>query len=805
MTATATAEAEAPATEATETHFGSRRLRREDPALLTGEARFVDDLALPGALWLGVVRSTEAHAAVSGIDDSAALRIEGVQEVLTGADLAPLWGGAALPCAWPVTDDMHNPPHLPVAVGEAKYAGDAVAVVLADSRYAAADGAAAVVVDYETRPAAIDLAAAAEPDSPLVHESLGTNASYTWELTPDPDAVAQAFADAEHVIEERFVQQRLIPAAMEPRGVAAVPSPAGGELTLYSATQIPHILKVMTAVTLGIGENKLRVVAPAVGGGFGSKLNVYAEEIICSALALRKGVPVRWTESRSEAALATIQGRGQVQDIALAADADGKVQAVKVKLLADMGAYLQLVTPGIPLLGAFLYHGCYDIPHYSFVCTGVFTNKTPTDAYRGAGRPEATYAIERAMDSLAAAVGLSPEEVRARNFIKADAFPYTSCAGLQFDSGDYHAVLDRATELAGLDARRAEQARRRTARSPRQLGIGFSSYVEMCGLAPSRVLASLNYGAGGWEAATVRVLPTAKVQVVTGATPHGQGHETAWSMIVADRLGIDPDDVEVLHSDTAVSPTGMDTYGSRSLAVGGTAIYMATERVLDKARAIAAHRLEASPDDLEYADGSFRVRGTPAKAAAFGEIAFAAFTAHDLPDGMEPNLEAHATYDPPNFTFPNGTHVAVVEVDTETGAVDLIDYAAVDDCGRQVNPLIVEGQVHGGILQGAAQALYEDAVYTDDGQLATASLVDYLVPSAAEAPRYRLDSHVSPSPTNPMGVKGIGEAGTIAATPAVINAIVDALRPLGVTDVEMPASPQTVWRAVEAARVRARA
>ena len=797
MTATATAEAEA------ETHFGSRRLRREDPALLTGEARFVDDLHLPGALWLGVVRSTEAHAAIASIDPSAALAIDGVQEVLTGADLAPLWGGAALPCAWPVTADMHNPPHLPVAADEAKYAGDAVAVVLADSRYAAADGAAAVVVDYEPRPAAIDLAAAAQPDSPLVHESLGTNASYTWELTPDPAAVEKAFAEAAHVIEERFVQQRLIPAAMEPRGVAAVPSPAGGELTLYSATQIPHILKVMTAVTLGIGENKLRVVAPAVGGGFGSKLNVYAEEIICSALALSKGVPVRWTESRSEAALATIQGRGQVQDIALAADADGKVQAVKARLLADMGAYLQLVTPGIPLLGAFLYHGCYDIPHYSFVCTGVFTNKTPTDAYRGAGRPEATYAIERAMDSLAAAVGLSPEEVRARNFIKADAFPYTSCAGLIFDSGDYHAVLDRATELAGLDARRAEQARRRTAQNPRQLGIGFSSYVEMCGLAPSRVLASLNYGAGGWEAATVRVLPTAKVQVVTGATPHGQGHETAWSMIVADRLGIDPDDVEVLHSDTAVSPTGMDTYGSRSLAVGGTAIYMATERVLDKARAIAAHRLEASPDDLEYADGSFRVRGTPTSSVAFGEIAFAAFTAHDLPDGMEPNLEAHATYDPPNFTFPNGTHIAVVEVDTETGAVDVIDYAAVDDCGNQVNPLIVEGQVHGGILQGAAQALYEDAVYTDDGQLATASLVDYLVPSAAEAPRYRLDSHVSPSPTNPMGVKGIGEAGTIAATPAVINAIVDALRPLGVTDVEMPASPQTVWRAIESARAGA--
>ncbi len=781
-------------------HLGTRRLRREDPALLTGEAKFIDDLNLPGAVWVGVVRSTEAHASIIDIDGSAALDIDGVNEVLTGEDLAEMWGGGALPCAWPVTADMRNPAHLPVAVGEAKYVGDAVAVVLADSRYAAADGAAAVVVEYEPHPAVIDIEAALTDGSPLVHETLNTNESYTWPLIPDPDAVEAAFADAAHVIRERYVQQRLIPAAMEPRGVAAVPSPAGGELTLYSATQIPHILKVMTAVTLGIGENKLRVVAPAVGGGFGSKLNVYAEEILCTALALRRGVPVRWTEGRAEAAVSTIQGRGQVQHIELAADADGKVQAVRTKLVADMGAYLQLVTPGIPLLGAFLYHGCYDIPHYSFECTSVFTNKTPTDAYRGAGRPEATYAIERAMDSLAAAVGVTPEEIRARNFIAADAFPYESCAGLVFDSGDYGAVLDKAVELAELDEHRAEQARRRAEGSQRQIGVGFSSYVEMCGLAPSRVLASLSYGAGGWEAATVRVLPTAKVQVVTGSTPHGQGHETAWSMIVADQLGVDPDDVEVLHSDTAVSPTGMDTYGSRSLAVGGTAVYMAAERVLDKARLIAAHQLEANPDDLEYSSGAFRVKGTPEASAALGEIAFAAFTAHDLPDGVEPNLEAHVTYDPPNFTFPNGTHIAVVEVDIETGEVDVVDYVAVDDCGNQVNPLIVEGQVHGGILQGAAQALYEDAVYTDDGQLVTANLGDYLVPSAAEAPRYRLGSNSTPSPTNPMGVKGIGEAGTIAAAPAVINAIVDALRPMGVTDVEMPASPQTVWRAISEAR-----
>ena len=638
--------------EATDLHVGTRRLRKEDPELLTGEAKFVDDLDLPGALWIAMVRSTEAHAVISSIDTSEALAVAGVREVLTGADLAPLWGDeGTLPCAWPVTDDMLSPRHLPVAIDEVNYVGDAVAVVVADTRYAAADGAAAVIVDYDAKPAVVDLEAAAA-GAPLVHDDLGTNASYTWELIPDAAAVDAAFESATHIVKERYLQQRLIPTAMEPRGVAAVPAPMGGDLTLYSATQIPHILKVMTAVTLGIAEHKLRVVAPSVGGGFGCKLNVYAEEILCCALAQQRGVPVRWTESRSEAALSTIQGRGQVQDIELAADADGKIQAVRVNLLADMGAYLQLVTPGVPLLGAFLYHGCYDIPHYSFTCTGLFTNKTPTDAYRGAGRPEATYAIERAMDELAAAVGVSPEEIRSRNFIPADAFPYDSCAGLTFDSGDYQTVLDKAIDLVDLDTRRAEQAARRDAGSPVELGIGFSSYVEMCGLAPSRVLASLNYSAGGWESATVRILPTAKVQVVSGATPHGQGHETSWSMIVADQLGIDPDDVEVLHSDTAISPMGMDTYGSRSLSVGGTAIYMATEKVLDKARLIAAHQLEASEDDLEYVGGAFQVRGTPSRTVELGDIAFAAFTAHDLPDDLEPNLEAQVTWDPSQLHLP---------------------------------------------------------------------------------------------------------------------------------------------------------
>ena len=776
---------------------GTPRLRKEDPALLTGESKFIDDLALPGAQWIACVRSPPAHARITAIDTSDALATEGVVAVYTGEDLAETWA-APLPCAWPVTDDMKNPAHLPVAVDKANYAGDIVAVVVADSRYAAADGLEGVVVDYEPLKAVVTMEDS-ETDQVVIHEDCGTNVSYVWELVPDPDAVEAAFADAAHHITETYVQQRLIPAPMEPRGVAAVPAPHNGDITLYSATQIPHILKVMAAITLGLPEQKVRVIAPSVGGGFGCKLDVYAEEVICMALALRHGVPVRWTEGRTEAATSTIQGRAQRQTIELAADAEGNLTAVRATLLADMGAYLQIITPGVPLLGAFLYHGLYDVPAYAFTCKGVFTNLTPTDAYRGAGRPEATYAIERAMDALAVAVGAGPDEIRSRNYIPTEKFPYDSPAGLVFDSGNYQPTLDRAKELVDWDRRRAEQADRRASGSTRHLGLGISSYVEMCGLAPSRTLGALNYGAGGWESATVRVLPTCKVQVVTGATPHGQGHETSWSMIVADQLGVDPDDVEVLHSDTAIVPEGMDTYGSRSLAVGGTAIWKATERVIEKARVIAAHMLEASTDDLDFADGTFSVKGSPDKEVPLAGVAFGAFTAHDLPDGMEPNLQAHVSFDPTNFVFPFGTHIAVVEVDEETGAVELLDYAAVDDCGNQINPLIVEGQIHGGVVQGIAQALWEDAAYDADGQLRAANLADYLVPSAAELPDMKLDHTVTPSDSNPMGVKGIGEAGTIASTPAVINAVVDALRPHGITDIQMPASPMTVRRAIEAA------
>lgn len=779
--------------------IGKRLLRREDPKLLSGEARFVEDLQVAGTLHLAFHRSPVAHARITSLNLDEARRAPGVTAVYQAEDLAEQWA-SPMPCAWPVTPDMKNPPHYPLAGGKVNFVGDAVAVVVARSAREAADAASLIEVEYEVLPAVVGLEDSLS-NRVVIHEDLGTNVSYVWELIPSPEAIENAFASPAHHIKERYVQQRLIPSAIETRGVLAVPSPMGGDYTLYSSTQIPHVLKIMVALTLGISESKLRVIAPAVGGGFGSKLNVYAEELMCLALARKLRQPIQWQEERTENGQATMQGRGQIQEIELAADENGKLLGVRVNLLADMGAYLQLLTPGVPLLGAFLYHGVYDVPAYSFKCTGVLTNKTPTDAYRGAGRPEATYAIERAIDALGRKMGLDGAEIRKRNLIQPEKFPYHSPAGLVFDSGDYPANLDAALESAGYADLKAQQAQRRESNSKKHLGIGISFFVEMCGIAPSRVLASLSYVAGGWESATVRILPTAKIQVVTGTAPHGQGHETAWSQIVADKLGVPPEDVEVLHSDTAVAPFGMDTYGSRSLSVGGTALHIATERVLEKAKALAAHQLEVSEEDLEYHNASFAVKGSPDRSLPLAAVAFAAFTAHNLPDGMEPNLESQVTWDPPNFTFPYGSHVAVVEVDEETGRVELLRYICVDDCGNQINPLIVEGQVHGGIAQGVAQALFEEAVYDESGNLLNPSLADYLVPSAADLPSFETSHTVTPSPTNPLGVKGIGEAGAIASPPAVINAVINALEHLGVTHIDMPASPEKVWKTIQAARV----
>jgi aerobic carbon-monoxide dehydrogenase large subunit len=767
--------------------------RKEDAKLLTGKARYIDDITVAGTVWMALVRSPHAHARVTSVDLSKAKAAEGVVAAFTGADLADEWA-AGLPCAWPVTEDIKIPDHFPLTKDKARYMGDGVAVVIADSRALAQDAAELVEVEYELLPVVTDVEAAAEDEAPVLHDDFGTNRSYTWTL--EAGEVDKLFGEAAVTVKERYRQQRLIPNAIEPRGVLVQPNPAG-DFTVMSATQIPHILRTTLSLVTGIPEAKLRVIAPEVGGGFGSKLNVYAEEALCLALARRLGRPVKWIAERSEGYLATIHGRDMVQEIELAATAEGKITAVRARLLAAMGAYMQLVSPGIPLLGAWLYSGSYDADAYSFECTGVFTNATPTDAYRGAGRPEATYAIERAVDALARAVGKDPVEIRRLNFIK--EFPAEIASGLTVDSGDFDAALDRGLELVDYEAVRREQAERRDRGDSRQLGIGFSTYLEMCGLAPSRILGAIRYGAGGWEAASVRCLPTGTVQVLIGTSPHGQGHVTTFSQIVADRLGVPVDHIEILHGDTAVSHHGMDTYGSRSLSVGGVAVWNAAEKIIVKARTIVSHQLEVSEEDLEFEAGRFTVKGTD-RSMTVQEAAFAAWTAHNLPDEMEPTLEETAVYDPPNFSWPAGTHIAVVEIDTETGDTRLVRYVAVDEVGNVINPQIVDGQVHGGVAQGVAQALYEGAEYDEEGTLLTGSMLTYLVPSAAELPSFELDRVVAPSPTNPMGVKGVGETGAIASTAAVMNAVVDALLPYGITDIDMPAAPETVWRAIQEAR-----
>ncbi|HSO02047.1 MAG TPA: molybdopterin cofactor-binding domain-containing protein, partial [Gaiellaceae bacterium] len=588
---------------------------------------------------------------------------------------------------------------------------------------------------------------------------------------------------------------RLIPAFMEPR--STVVDPTGEQITMWSATQIPHILRFALAATTGVPESKIRVIAPDVGGGFGGKLQQTPEEMITFAVARRLGKPVKYTETRSESLMTAHHGRDQWQKLTLSAEKDGTVTGLKVELTADLGAYVSLVGGGVPVLGAFMFNAIYKFPAYRFECQTVLTNTTFTDAYRGAGRPEATYAIERLMDELAAEVGVDPLEIRERNWIKHEEFPFTTVAGLEYDTGNYEAATALARESFGYDALRAEQKERRDRGDRVQLGIGVSTFTEMCGLAPSRVLGSLDYGAGGWEHASVRMLATGKVEIVTGASAHGQGHETAFSQIVADRLGVPFEDVEVLHGDTQVIPLGMDTYGSRSLAVGGIALHQVAQKIVAKARTLAAHKLGVDADELDYEAGTFSSDG---KSVTVKELAFAAWAAHDLPEGMEPGLEATAVYDPPNFSWPGGAHAAVVEVDTETGDVQLVRYVAVDDVGKVVNPMIVDGQIHGGIAQGVAQALFEEAVYDDDGQLLTSSMTSYLVPSAVELPTFELDRTETPSPTNPLGVKGVGETGAIASPAAVMNAVADALAPFGVTDIDMPASPERVWRALEEAR-----
>ncbi len=811
-------------TEMARRYMGNSVPRKEDPTLLTGHSNFTDDIRLPGMLHMAFLRSPHAHARITSIDVSAAREQPGVEAVFTSGDLADVLGGGARDaedapgyaveesagsetdvsesplrtfCGWPVTEDIKIPHHSPLAHEEVNFAGEPVAVVLATDRYKAQDALEFIEVEYEPMGAATDIEGALEDGAPLVHEEFGTNECYLWPLaTGDID---EAFEKADVVVRGRYIQQRLIPSAIETRAVIAQPEPLDS-FTVYTSTQVPHFVKDVLSLMCGVSDTKLRVVAPDVGGGFGSKLNVYSEEVLALEVARKLGAPVKWVEDRSENHLATTHGRGQVQYIELAATREGKILGMKVKLLADMGAYLQLLTPGVAIFGSFTYPGLYAFDAYSFECTGVFTNLTPTDAYRGAGRSEAAYAHERIMDALARELDMDPAELRLKNLIPPFDEPTTNPAGVQYDSGDYESCMRKALELADYEEVRAEQRRRREAGDVKQIGIGIGNFTESGGLSPSKVSAAVRLQSGGWEAASVRMLASGKVEVVTGTSPHGQGHVTSWSQIAADALGVDVDHVEVLHGDTAIAPYGRDTYGSRSLPVGGVAVHLACDKVVKKGKKIAAHMLEAAEEDIEFEGGRFSVAGSPDQNVTIQDVAAAAYLADNLPEGMEPLLNEDYTFDPPNFTWPYGTHICVVEVDTETGMVTIPKYVAVDDCGPVVNPAIVDGQLHGGIAQGIAQALYEEAVYDDDGNLVTGTMVDYLVPGAPEIPNMILDRTETPSPTNPMGVKGIGESGAIAAQPAVINAVIDALSHEGVTHVDMPASPMVVWQALQEAR-----
>jgi aerobic carbon-monoxide dehydrogenase large subunit len=771
---------------------GTRIKRREDPRLITGQATYTDDLQLPGMLYMSVLRSIYAHARINGIDTSKAKQLPGVVSVLTAPDIAGQTD--AVPTAAEVPG-MKRPPHPLLAEGKVRYVGEPVAVVAATSRQIARDALDLIDVDYDPLDAVVDPERAIAADAPLLHEAFGDNIVFRVEHA-NP-AVDQALKDADVVVKLRIVQQRLIPMAMEPRVTVAQWDRAMKHLTVWSATQAPHLVRTQLAEVLHVPEHHVRVIAPEVGGGFGAKLNIYREEILAPYLAMKLGKPIKWTQTRREDFAATIHGRGQVQYIEAAAKKDGTVTAIKAKLLLDLGAYLQFFTPMIPSFTGLLMNGAYKIPALSFEQIAVFTNKMATDAYRGAGRPEAAFIAERVMDAVATELKLDPVEVRRKNFIPKEAFPYTNPAGLVYDSGDYEAALSKALQIVDYAALRQEQAELR--KGGRYLGIGIASYIEICGLGPS-VLLPPKLKAGGWESCTVRVDPSGNVTVLTGISPHGQGQETSFAQMVADELGVSMDNVVVLHGDTALIQYGVGTFGSRGMALGGTSLLMSLNKVKDKARAIASHMMEAPPENLEFGEGKVFLKGDPSKFILFQQVVEAAYGFKAGIPNIEPGLEATSFYEPSNCLFPFGTHIAVVEVDPETGELRFRRYVAVDDCGNIINPMLVEGQVHGGIAQGLAQALYEEAVYDENGQLLSGSLMDYAVPKAAMMPWMELDNTVTPTPVNPLGVKGVGEAGTIGSTPAVVNAVLDALAPFGIKNIDMPLRPERIWRAIQEAK-----
>jgi aerobic carbon-monoxide dehydrogenase large subunit len=775
-------------------YVGQGMRRREDPRFITGRGTYVDDIIRPGTLHMAIVRSPEAHARIVSIDTSLALERHGVKGVFTGDDLE-LEG--PLPMAWvPPGVEVKTPDHWPLARGKIGYVGQAVAVVVGDDKYAVVDAAEDVVVEYEPLPVVVDMEKALEAGAPLVHDEFGTNRSHEWSLGGGD--VEKGFADADVVIEQRIVNQRTAGAPIEPRAVLA--EWHADRVTLHTTTQIPHILRLQLAVMLGIAEDRIRVLAPDVGGGFGTKLNVYGEEALAVWLTRKLGRPVRWTETRSENMATTIHGRDQIDYVKLGAKRDGTLTAIHTRVLQDCGAYFQLLTPYIPCFTAFVMSGPYRIPNVQTDIVGVFTNKFATDATRGAGRPEATHLIEVMMDQLAAELDMDALELRRKNFIPKEDFPAEVAIGVTYDSGDYHGTLDKLLQRVNLDEFRREQAELREKGVYR--GIGFSTYVEICGLAPSRAVGPQGVGlqAAFYESAVVRVHPSGAVTVFSGAAPHGQGLDTSMAQIAADRLGVTPEQVEVVYGDTSSGPWGWGTYGSRSLSVGGEAVARAALKVQDKAKRICAALLEAAPEDIELSGDTFQVRGSPDKSKTLAEIAGAAYIPpEELTTEIEPGLEEMSFYDPENFVWPFGAHACIVDVDAETGKIDVVRYVAVDDCGNAINPKLIEGQVHGGITHGLAQALFEQVVYDEEGQLVTGSFVDYALPTSSDVPSYETDRQETPSPVNSLGVKGVGEAGTIASSPTVVNAVIDALRPLGVDYIDMPLTPMRVWQAIHQA------
>ncbi|MEC9177241.1 MAG: xanthine dehydrogenase family protein molybdopterin-binding subunit [Pseudomonadota bacterium] len=780
------------------TGIGASVTRVEDYRFLTGQGTYTDDINRPGQAYAYILRSPHAHARINGIDTTAAGAADGVVAIYTGADMQT--GG--LPCGWLIHSrdgsPMHEPPHPPLAQGKVRCLGDQVAIVIADSLSQAKAAAELIEVDYDVLPAVVDMKAAAGGGT-LVHDDIGTNVCYDWVIGEEGDVDA-ALAGSAHVTEIDIVNNRLIANAMEPRAAVSDFDRATGEYTLYTTTQNPHVIRLlMGAFVLSIPEHKLRIVAPDVGGGFGSKIFHYAEEAILTWAAGKLARPIKWTAERSESFMTDAQGRDHVTTAKLGLDANGKFTALKVETMANMGAYLSTFASSVPTyLYATLLAGCYTTPVIFANVKAIFTNTVPVDAYRGAGRPEATYLLERIVNKAAKEMNLDPVEIRTRNFIPSDAFPYQTPVALQYDSGDYMATLKRAQELhdtAGFAARRAEAEAR-----GKKLGLGYSTYLEACGIAPSAVAGALGARAGLYESAEVRVHPTGSVTIFTGTHSHGQGHETTFAQLVSERLGVPLENIEISHGDTNRVQFGMGTYGSRSLAVGGVALDKALDKIEAKAKKIAAHILEASTEDLEFNDGNFTVAGTD-KAMAFGEVALAAYVPHNYPiDEIEPGLDEQAFYDPANFTYPGGCHICEVEIDPATGVTEVTKFTAVDDVGRVINPMIVAGQVHGGVAQGIGQALLEEAIYDPEGQLLTGSYMDYCMPRADNLPSIQVAHETTICTHNSLGVKGCGEVGAIGSPPAVINAVLDALTDFGVEDIAMPATPARVWQAIQDAK-----